>query len=365
MKPERVEFTIDDTLKENYEMEIVALKNEEYTYVTASCLYENTLYYAIDFQDYMDHMAMEAYENDEEMPQFEKEYNTQIRAYDIESGKDELIYQYDEDFCVMVSDMQCNGEILLWEDYEVEKSFRILKWSLQDAMEPVEIELDNVGSGCEYGISLTLYENTLYWYDYEKSDNQDDLKLSMYDLKKYDLTEEKVQVEKSDLSTTFGSEHITIFQDTLTTYSYDKETGSSNILVNNLKSGKTTTILVDGRTGCLKCNGRYCIWKPYLDEKTIDETVIYIYDIEKGEYKKTKVDNIFSYGFMENVVVINSDEGVWIYDMAENRCSDFVKADSYVCLTARQGTEGSLHMKYMDSTVENGVEKIAVFRVTK
>jgi len=75
------------------------------------CANGDTVFYLAYFGDYL--LDQETGNNKE----FEPQYNTQIWAYDKESGSCALIYQYDEDWCVEISDMVCDESTLVWEDY--------------------------------------------------------------------------------------------------------------------------------------------------------------------------------------------------------------------------------------------------------
>ena len=49
---------------------------------------------------------------------FEEKYNTQIRVFHIGTKEDEILYQYKENECVSVSDIQSNGTEVIWEEYK-------------------------------------------------------------------------------------------------------------------------------------------------------------------------------------------------------------------------------------------------------
>lgn len=55
--------------------------------IGAFCIYDDTMYYALDYLDYFDNPTGKKSDI-----AFEKQYNTQIRSYSIESGKDTLLY---------------------------------------------------------------------------------------------------------------------------------------------------------------------------------------------------------------------------------------------------------------------------------
>ena len=73
------------------------------------------LYYAIGYASYYYPFIQEG----KELPDFKNEYNSQIRVYDIATGEDTVLYQYQKDYAVEIGNMRCNGECLIWTEAAV------------------------------------------------------------------------------------------------------------------------------------------------------------------------------------------------------------------------------------------------------
>ena len=113
---EKEAVEINDSLFEKQDLDLkvseVSIDLEPYAEVRTCCLYNEKVFYALDYMNFYDDPMGEKGEQE-----FDKRHNSQIRMYDILSGEDRLVYQYNEDFCVAITDLQFNGEYLLWEDY--------------------------------------------------------------------------------------------------------------------------------------------------------------------------------------------------------------------------------------------------------
>lgn len=72
------------------------------------------VYYSVEFGDYL---LRPKQIGKEEIP-FEDKYNTQIRAFCTETKEDNMVYRYSAKECIGVSDIQCNGKELVWEEYQ-------------------------------------------------------------------------------------------------------------------------------------------------------------------------------------------------------------------------------------------------------
>jgi len=107
-------FDEKETLKEKLIIEEFKIRIPENASVNSFCVYENMVYYSVEFGDYL---LGPKQIGKEEIP-FEDKYNTQIRAFDTETKEDNMVYRYSAKECIGVSDIQCNGKELVWEEYQ-------------------------------------------------------------------------------------------------------------------------------------------------------------------------------------------------------------------------------------------------------
>lgn len=93
-----------------------------------------------------------------------------------------MLYQYNETFCVEITDMYCNGEFLIWEDYGVESdwSVKCLPLTLEESGEPETIINAQSIPGDFWSITPVLTEDKVYWYH----QGDDEAILYQYDLKR-------------------------------------------------------------------------------------------------------------------------------------------------------------------------------------
>lgn len=99
-----VEYTESETLSNNIIMEKCSINIPENGSINNFSVYNDTIYYALDYFLKYDNPTGEKV-----IPAFDKRDNTQIRAYNMNDKTDTLLYQYEEERCMTVTDIQCNG----------------------------------------------------------------------------------------------------------------------------------------------------------------------------------------------------------------------------------------------------------------
>lgn len=100
--------------KEKLIVEEINIPIPENCNVNSFCVYKDKVYYSIEFGDYLTGQM----EIGGKEIAFEEKYNTQIRVFHIGTKEDEILYQYKENECVSVSDIQSNGTEVIWEEYK-------------------------------------------------------------------------------------------------------------------------------------------------------------------------------------------------------------------------------------------------------
>lgn len=243
----------DSSALDNVEMEEYSISLPENGYVGAFCIYGSTVYYTVSFGDYLMSPGQEG------AKKFEPQYNTQIRTF--ANGQDVLLYQYNETFCVEITDMYCNGEFLIWEDYGVESdwSVKCLPLTLEESGEPETIINAQSIPGDFWSITPVLTEDKVYWYH----QGDDEAILYQYDLKKKEMEE-----IRDGLTLSSPYEHVSIVNGVRTTY--EEKRGQTKIRMEEIDSQNTAVLLVDGKVQNPICNGDICVWEA-------EEDILYIH----------------------------------------------------------------------------------------
>ena len=108
------DFQESKSQKEKLIIEEISIPIPENGNVNSFCVYKDRVYYSIEFGDYL----IGQMEIGGEEIAFEEKYNTQIRVFHIGTKEDKILYQYKENECVSVSDIQSNGTEVIWEEYK-------------------------------------------------------------------------------------------------------------------------------------------------------------------------------------------------------------------------------------------------------
>ena len=318
----------DSSALDNVEMEEYSISLPENGYVGAFCIYGSTVYYTVSFGDYLMSPGQEG------AKKFEPQYNTQIRTF--ANGQDVLLYQYNETFCVEITDMYCNGEFLIWEDYGVESdwSVKCLPLTLEESGEPETIINAQSIPGDFWSITPVLTEDKVYWYH----QGDDEAILYQYDLKKKEMEE-----IRDGLTLSSPYEHVSIVNGVCTTY--EEKRGQTKIRMEEIDSQNTAVLLVDGKVQNPICNGDICVWEA-------EEDILYIHLLEKGVTERIDIrpQHIFSYGLIGNYVIVNckGDAGAYCYDVKNKIYESLDSSAKVQYLYTFQGQEDNVYMEIVD-----------------
>lgn len=284
----------------------VVIHRPENSEVYPFCIYGNVVYYAITYSDFLTDPT------GEHPIAFKPQYNTQIRCLDITSGKDQLLYCYQEDRCVSIENIKCNGTQLIWEEYLPDRAWCIKLLLLNDkAAKPEEVAAYN-GTGM-FSIALTISRDGFYWYNETDESNHP---ISLF---YYEFATKKTTVMKNGLTLKSPYEYVNLVNDTLTTYREESD-GSTVISFYNIKTKEETVLHTSSRVSSPICNGTICIWVAGYDIYDRDE--LFIYDISQKTFEKIAAGNIFSYGIVDDLVIVNdSEHGISCYDIKNKNYS--------------------------------------------
>ena len=216
---------------------------------------EGKLYYAIGYASYYYPFIRE----EEELPAFKNEYNTQIRVYDVATGEDTVLYQYQKDYAVEIGDMRCKDGCLIWTEAESEE----YDWMM-----------------CEQTLNLTDGSMS-YELFYEQ----------LYDY-----------VKESDKPVMVG--------DVVTEYQHGNRW--TKITVKNEE--QVTELGVKGLVTAAMSNGSVCIWNVPTSEDNL-----HIYDMVNDRYYSMGFDYVFygGFGIYEQWLLMNLSDGLYAYNIPE------------------------------------------------
>lgn len=248
--------------------------------VSTFCVYMDTLYYSVHYIDFFE----DPIGNRPEI-KFENQYNTQIRAYSLKHKKDELLFQYEEDRCIQVTDLQCNGKELVWEDDMDNNQWNIKKLSLNN---------------------------------------------------KFDTKE--VRIGQADLSLASAYEHVNIVHDVSVTFKA-LEDGKTMIHLMNLRNKKSETFQVNCPVSNPVSNGEICVWSKGYE----DRSVLFVYNIKDQSIEKIAASEIFSYGLIDEILIINQKEGIFGYDIKSKEYSVLIDKEEGTYGFTFQGFKGNVY----------------------
>lgn len=336
VEPQQMQPDITSGWLDGIDMKEVYIDIPKGADISTFCVYGDDLYYSFDYISYFEYEA-----NILRNATFEEKYNTQIRVYNISTGMDTLLYLYDEDFCVQTTDMQSNGEVLVWEHYGVESdSWSIMSLDLQCEGSVEELLIDNAEKGMLSTVTLTIDEENLYWYDIIESEEES----NSVELKRYNFEKEEVYTDQTELRLMTPYEHVSIIGDICTTYS-SINADTSGIFIYDMETDEKMELQVDGQVDSALSNGEFCAWMDGLDYYNRFE--IFIYDLNTNEYKKMETSYVFSYGIVGEYLVLNREDGLWVYDVLENKCDNLIKSERTACGYTFQSFSGSLCMELL------------------
>lgn len=139
--------------------------------ISCFCYSSPYIYYGISYTFYKESMLTAGKEF-----VYSDDYATQIRRYDVQTKKDILLYQYDN--CVEISDIQSDGDAVIWEDYLGEDgTWRVVKQSKNKNDIQLLFSAKDTQSTMD-AVTLKEKDGSVYWYD--RSENNGKYGLYQY-----------------------------------------------------------------------------------------------------------------------------------------------------------------------------------------
>ena len=265
-------------VNQTFEISERVIKIEGDASVDDYVLAEGKLYYAVSYASYYD----ELYRKDESAHAFKNKHNTQIRVYDVATGEDTILYQYEEEYAVGINDMRCQDGCLIWTG-------------------TVEGEEEML---CEQTVNLTdgersyeLFSEQLYGYD------------------------------------PFVSENPVTIGDVVTEYQHGNRW--SKITVKS--EGKKTEIGTRGLAVTAISNGDICVWNIPTQQNNI-----HIYDMINDKYYSMGFESTYTgrFGIYGQWFVIDLPDGLYAYDIPEGYYAKLTNSDLGRVFVADKGVYG-------------------------
>lgn len=317
-------------LKKELKIEEFNIKLPENGQVNTFYVYGNKVYYAVEFTDYL---LSKAQTGGEIIP-FESKYNTRICMYDSKSNEDNIIYQYDAEECVRITDLQCNGKMLVWEDYrEGVWQVQALNLDAQADKELLTIYACMENTGEMEMITLTISDKALYWYNQNgSSDNP----ITLY---QYDFDKKKQTIVENGLTLSSPYEHVSMKQNIRTSYSR-REDGNDTIRIYD--GAEAINLETTAKVSAPIANEELCIWAEGYDYH--ERQQLYCFNRKENTLFAIPISNIFSYELLEDLILVNQEEGVLCYDVSNKKFAKLSNAveEKYGFLFS--GTEGNVYM---------------------
>lgn len=330
---EVLSYQESDLLSKNLQIENFNLDNNTDGTIGTFCIYDDTIFYNVDYINYYDNPTGEKAKR-----AFKKEHNTQIYSYDIKNKKHTLIYQYDAKRCIQITDMQCNGSQLVWEDDSNEAGWNIKKIDLVNSMTPKNIISADKKNGNTDAPTVTITKDCLYWY--EQTNEVD----KFFNLCSYDFKTETKHIEKKGL--TLSSPYkVHIVNNVCTTYE-TKDEKESVIHISPLQSKKAFDIYVDEPITDPISNGEICVWMNGYDNGYQDRGCLFIYDISEKTMEKISTPSMFSYGMINDFILVNQKDGLYLYDTKNKTYKRFLKETEDISYGYTfQGQENNIYIE--------------------
>ena len=257
------------------------------------CANGDTVFYLAYFGDYL--LDQETGNNKE----FESQYNTQIWRYDKESGKCELTYQYDEDWCVEIYRMFCNEDTIVWVDQD-EKGWRLQAMPLDGSASPEIIASKSDMDSDLWTVTPVIDGNKVFWYDSKVGEEG----FSAYE---YDLASGLLAKLREGVWVTPYA-HISVMNRMLA--SCEKEEDLYRLRFQNMDTGDSLLLETTVPVLSPNSNGRVCAWQTSYDSY---DARLYVYDHKAGtvEWIELPKDELgkegyfFSYAVLDRMVIVN------------------------------------------------------------
>lgn len=334
---ETVHYEENPKLKDIIRMQEYLVQIPEDGYASSVCVYGHNVYYAVGFFD-----SLLDQEQGNHIP-FEPKYNTQIRVYNGDTKEDELLYLYDSDRCINTSFMVCNGDYLIWQDfnYGYQGEWNIRGMSLEPEAEKNPEILFNytMNEGDFSCISPIITEEEIFWYNF---DTEKDNPVILY---RYDLQGREISVAKEGLDLMSPYERASVSDTVIATFVKLPEE-QYRIDIDFRNSGSCRSIQLDTTVAGPLANDKLCVWREGYNYG--ESSYLYVYDIEKDTLEKIEAfpNRIFSFGIIDKYVIINSrgdQGGIEFYDVENKEHVRLTSEEDTLYLTTFGGNSNNVH----------------------
>lgn len=292
------------------------------TYCGGYSVYGNNIYYSIIYPDPR-HTGGE----------FEKEYNTSIWNYRIDTKDRECIYQYDLDYCIEIPRMKCNQDVLVWSDYFPVNGLNLRYAYTHNIGESTKIKVGKE-DGYFHDVNPTLTEDHMYWYEKEPDE------MGKFILNKYNFKEGITYKERENVSLVSPYQQLYICESIYAVCEQNVE-DRYNIIIYDMKKEKEEIIEISEIPKNIICNSRYCIWT--LDGSVVKSNCIYVYSPKYKQMMKMKVGRIFSYALIDNIVIVNGELGVIAYNLDTKEKTEIFPEE---LLYTNVGNDNNVYLKF-------------------
>lgn len=346
-----IEYVQTNDLSDNIEIVFYDLPCPENAVIGAWCVYDDLIFYAVDYIDYLsDHTGIGTIITPSEV------YNSKILCYDI-STKSATDF-YIAESIIPISDLCCNGEILLWEEYpkNIDVSWELKYKLLDDSLSESNILLkDGDVDGIMLDIIPNLDGNKVYLYEQTGVDDTAHPILLYY----YDITSKKTSLQKTELDLSSPYEQVSILNQWMATYQIN--VNNSNIYLDNIENGEKKVIKVPTRVCHPITNGLYCVWKKTYDAELMPGYYLYN-DYQKSiDYIQVE-DNIFAYTILGDCVLLTCSNGIWCYDPEKRQYQCLLDDEDYSYIYISNGNDGNAYTAV--ETFPDGGIRVAKIQLT-
>ncbi len=344
-KATAAEYQEADNLADEFEIQSVNLPIKEEN-LGFYCVSDGKIFYVVDYSD-----SLQDQTGTGENVEFENKYNTQIHMYDMNQKEDQLVYQYDLDYCMSIYDLRARGDRIVWIEQPKSGGWIMKTMDTGDEIQPQSItDSTEMSSDENDAVVPTMSEDKAYWYQCKKE------KKHSYSLYSYDFLTQKIQCEQTDLDVESPYEGFSLVSSVGTLLEKENDVHSL-IHLWNVKNAKKAQLHIDGEVSAPISNESLSVWmKNYETDGTL-----YIYDWYAAEIGKIDFNpgRFFSYGIIGDNVFVNQrdqsaygSDGLICFDVKKKEYQQIMETDQM--LTIFQGDDDEIYT----SVVEDGVVTI-------
>lgn len=262
---------------------------------------DDMIYYVVGYASYYEQQIMEA---GKEIA-FADTLNTEIRSYDVRTGKDALIYRYDASRPIEISDILCGDGQVYWE--EIGRDGYLL-WSMPlesgEDFDTPKLLLDASGTeqAADSGllISPRFYKGSLYWYEPQEDG---------FALRKY----ENGQITTYDESVYLASPYqYPLMADGCYAYAQKQEDGFK--IVSKMEGKKDKEIPCElSDVGVIYSGTGFLAWT----DGYYNDYLIQVYDRQKKSCETLDLDYYFSAGLIGEWLLLDTQQEMLMYHLPD------------------------------------------------